>query len=168
MRVIAIVNQKGGCGKTTTTINLAGCLAADGARVLVVDLDPQAHATIAFAQKQLNNEEAALAAYGTAIKADPTNPRAAWWRYQVADIHYHRNSTGRAVNELRDAIKQAKGFIAAPAWLPKAHFYLAEALRGTDKAEAIKEYREYLATSVGSTDPARKEAEAALKQLTSK
>ncbi len=48
MRTIAIVNQKGGCGKTTTTVNLAGCLAADGARVLVVDLDPQAHATLAL------------------------------------------------------------------------------------------------------------------------
>ena len=48
MRVIAIVNQKGGCGKTTSTTNLAGCLAADGARVLVVDLDPQAHATLAL------------------------------------------------------------------------------------------------------------------------
>jgi len=48
MRVIAIVNQKGGCGKTTTTVNLAGCLAADGQRVLVVDLDPQAHSTIAL------------------------------------------------------------------------------------------------------------------------
>jgi chromosome partitioning protein len=48
MRVIAIVNQKGGCAKTTTTVNLAGSLAADGARVLVVDLDPQAHATIAL------------------------------------------------------------------------------------------------------------------------
>jgi chromosome partitioning protein len=46
MRVIAIVNQKGGCGKTTTATNLAGCLAADGARVLVVDMDPQAHATL--------------------------------------------------------------------------------------------------------------------------
>jgi len=45
-RVIAIVNQKGGCGKTTTTVNLAGSLALDGARVLVVDLDPQAHATL--------------------------------------------------------------------------------------------------------------------------
>ncbi|MGH0032234.1 MAG: AAA family ATPase [Myxococcota bacterium] len=48
MRVIAIVNQKGGCGKTTTTTNLAGCLVADGARVLVVDMDPQAHATLAL------------------------------------------------------------------------------------------------------------------------
>jgi chromosome partitioning protein len=48
MRVIAIVNQKGGCGKTTTTVNLAGALAADGARVLVVDMDPQAHATLAL------------------------------------------------------------------------------------------------------------------------
>ncbi|MCP4037158.1 MAG: AAA family ATPase [bacterium] len=48
MRVIAIVNQKGGCGKTTTTVNLGGALAADGSRVLIVDLDPQAHATLAL------------------------------------------------------------------------------------------------------------------------
>ncbi len=46
MRTIAVVNQKGGCGKTTTVVNLAGALAADGARVLVVDLGPQAHATL--------------------------------------------------------------------------------------------------------------------------
>ncbi|MBW2424370.1 MAG: AAA family ATPase [Deltaproteobacteria bacterium] len=48
MRVIAIVNQKGGCGKTTTVVNLAGALAADGNQVLVVDMDPQAHATLAL------------------------------------------------------------------------------------------------------------------------
>jgi chromosome partitioning protein len=48
MRSIAIVNQKGGCGKTTTTVNLAGCLEAEGVRVLVVDMDPQAHATLAL------------------------------------------------------------------------------------------------------------------------
>ena len=48
MRTIAIVNQKGGCGKTTTTVNLGGALEADGNRVLVVDLDPQAHATLAL------------------------------------------------------------------------------------------------------------------------
>lgn len=45
MRTIAIANRRGGCGKTTTAVNLAACLAELGARVLVVDADPKAHAT---------------------------------------------------------------------------------------------------------------------------
>jgi len=46
MRTIAVVNQKGGCGKTTTSINLSAFLASSQRRVLLVDMDPQGHATL--------------------------------------------------------------------------------------------------------------------------
>lgn len=57
MRKIVLVNQKGGCGKTTTAINIASCLAAKGNKVLLIDLDPQGHSGLGLGAQPDQMEE---------------------------------------------------------------------------------------------------------------
>jgi len=57
MRSIAIMNQKGGVGKTTSTVNISAALAAIGKRVCVIDIDPQAHATMHLGVELRENDK---------------------------------------------------------------------------------------------------------------
>lgn len=57
MRIFAVVNTKGGTGKTTSSINLSAAFALRGKRVLLIDLDQQAHSTLSLSEKQFDLED---------------------------------------------------------------------------------------------------------------
>lgn len=75
MKVIAIANQKGGVGKTTTAVNLSVALAEKGQRILLIDLDPQANATSALGMQEIEGEsiyDSLLGGVSLAEKVLPT------------------------------------------------------------------------------------------------
>ncbi len=83
MRTIAVVNQKGGCGKTTVSINLASALAEIGQRTLLVDMDPQSHCAVGLAVPE---EQIEQSIYDVLISTSRNEPiRLAEILWQISD-----------------------------------------------------------------------------------
>jgi len=80
MRTVAIVNQKGGCGKTTVSINLASALAELGKRVLLVDMDPQSHCAVGLAVPEEQIEQSIYDVLISKSRSEPMRLTEIMWQ----------------------------------------------------------------------------------------
>jgi chromosome partitioning protein len=107
MRIMAMVNQKGGCGKTTTAIHLASRLAAMGRRTLLIDLDPQGHSTLGLGVP-LPEREGTLAAVLSASGLEE-------WAVPIRDIlvriadNFDLAPSGVELTELETTLARTSG-----------------------------------------------------------
>ena len=120
MRSIAVVNQKGGCGKTITAINLAAFLAKNQRRVLLIDMDPQGHATLGVQTdvvrpaktisdvllRELTNEEISLRDVRRNIRENfdlvPSDILLSAVPEELAAVAGRENKLAEALDELRN------------------------------------------------------------------
>ena len=141
-RVIAVANQKGGVGKTTTAVNLAACLAALGKRVLLFDLDPQANATSGLGLEKTEGASAYRALLGEGGLAEKIQ-KTAWDRLEIipseldmcgADIEIARleNHVHRVKNALQPVVDSGRFDVVLIDCPPSLSTLTLNALVGAD------------------------------------
>ncbi len=119
MRTIAIVNQKGGCGKTTVSINLASALSGKGYRTLLVDMDPQAHCAVGLAVPDEQIEQSIYDVLVSHSRGEPLRLSEIMWkisdRFELAPASidlaaFEQQMSGVVDSEstLRNVLKKAK------------------------------------------------------------
>ncbi|MEM1373476.1 MAG: AAA family ATPase [Pseudomonadota bacterium] len=114
-RTIAVSNQKGGVGKTTTTINLGAAMAAAGRRVLLIDLDPQGNASTGLG---LMPEKREITAYDVLLEDKPLE--SAIWRSEVENLHLVPSTVDLSSADIELMSNEKRSFLLSDALLPVA------------------------------------------------
>lgn len=102
-KIIAITNQKGGVGKTTTAVNLSACLAYEGKRTLVIDCDPQGNTTSGFGIEKGDHE---LSVYDCLI--DPKKTKAAVIKSKYSNLYIIPSSSDLSAAEIELAFEDKR------------------------------------------------------------